>query len=93
MGILDPAVSTIPFPSSTARGPPNPFLKQATSVQVVYDQLVVPENPISNYLTDKSGITEQLLQGVTTRLEEARNRFLQLVSSDTILVSTLSVQS
>jgi RNA exonuclease 1 len=52
----------------------------------VYDQLVRPSNRITNYLTDKSGITEELLRDVTTSLAEVQTSFLQLVTAETILV-------
>lgn len=55
-------------------------------LQVLYDQLVLPWNEITNYHTDKSGISAATLAGVTTRLEEVQKRFLELVPAEAILV-------
>ncbi len=37
------------------------------SLEVVYHTLVKPVNPITNYLTQYSGVTREMLQDVTTR--------------------------
>lgn len=54
--------------------------------QVIYDQLVKPSNSITNYHTDKSGITEALLQDVTTTLLDVQRRFVEVVPAEAILV-------
>eukprot|EP00760_Papus_ankaliazontas_P014791 PhM_4_TR16151/c0_g1_i1/m.77129/K14570/REX1, REXO1, RNH70; RNA exonuclease 1 len=41
--------------------------------KVLYDALVKPRNPIVNYVTAYSGITEELLQDVNTTLEDVRD--------------------
>ncbi|CAB4445946.1 unnamed protein product [Rhizophagus irregularis] len=53
---------------------------------VVYDELVMPEEPITDYLTPFSGITEERLKGVTTNINDVQNRLLELVDSDTVLI-------
>jgi hypothetical protein len=42
--------------------------------QVLLDQLVLPHNPITDYVSQYSGITASMLQHVTTRLEDAQVR-------------------
>ncbi|EFJ43182.1 hypothetical protein VOLCADRAFT_66232 [Volvox carteri f. nagariensis] len=53
---------------------------------VLMDELVLPHNPILDYNTRYSGITSKMLEGCTNRLEDVRERFLTLVSSECLLV-------
>ncbi|CAI2166440.1 3640_t:CDS:10 [Funneliformis geosporum] len=53
---------------------------------IVYDELVMPEEPITDYLTSYSGITEERLKGVTTTIKDVQKRLLELVECDTVLV-------
>ncbi|SCU79536.1 LADA_0B01354g1_1 [Lachancea dasiensis] len=53
---------------------------------LIYDTLVKPDVPITDYLTKYSGITEEKLQDVTTTLEDAQNAIIRLVSSGDVLI-------
>ncbi|KAF9156261.1 hypothetical protein BG015_006479 [Linnemannia schmuckeri] len=54
--------------------------------KTVYDELVMPENPILDYLTQYSGMTAVRLNGVTTRLAEVQEKLKEFVDYNTILV-------
>ncbi|KAF5120791.1 hypothetical protein DV495_001459 [Geotrichum candidum] len=54
--------------------------------KTIYDELVKPEEPIIDYLTRYSGITEEMLKDVTKNLAEAQEELLKLISANDILV-------
>ncbi|KAL2759103.1 hypothetical protein ACRALDRAFT_2017933 [Sodiomyces alcalophilus JCM 7366] len=56
------------------------------SGEVIMDELVKPEKPITNYVTHFSGITEAMLAPVTTTLQDIQARLLDLVTPRTILI-------
>ena len=54
--------------------------------RVLLDSFVRPSNPITNYNTQYSGITEAMLQDCHTTLEEVRHSLLLLLPSTAVLV-------
>ncbi|XP_012525476.1 RNA exonuclease 5 isoform X2 [Monomorium pharaonis] len=56
------------------------------TMNVIYDSLVKPENPITNYLTRYSGITADMLDNVTVTLHDVQQTLRTLLPPDAILV-------
>lgn len=54
--------------------------------RAILDTLVQPKSKITDYLTVYSGITEEMLEGVTTTFEDVQNMLCEKVSSDDILI-------
>ncbi|KAL6720851.1 hypothetical protein ACLMJK_002776 [Lecanora helva] len=53
---------------------------------VLMDELVKPDKPITNYVTEYSGITAEKLKDVTTTLKEIQIRILELITPHHILI-------
>eukprot|EP01006_Ploeotia_vitrea_P046272 TRINITY_DN67012_c8_g4_i1.p1 TRINITY_DN67012_c8_g4~~TRINITY_DN67012_c8_g4_i1.p1 ORF type:complete len:630 (-),score=24.43 TRINITY_DN67012_c8_g4_i1:126-1820(-) len=54
---------------------------------VLFDELVKPRNEVKDYLSQYSGITEEMLENVTMRIEECQDILLQkFLFSDTVIV-------
>jgi RNA exonuclease 1 len=53
---------------------------------VILDELVKPDNPITNYLTPYSGITEKMLEPVVTTLADIQKRLLDILTPRTIII-------
>ncbi|XP_056376826.1 RNA exonuclease 1 homolog isoform X2 [Hyla sarda] len=57
-----------------------------SSLQMVYDTFVKPDNEIIDYNTRLSGIAEENLKDVTTSIRDVQAIMLNLFSADTILI-------
>uniref|UniRef100_A0A8C2YVE0 Exonuclease domain-containing protein n=1 Tax=Cyclopterus lumpus TaxID=8103 RepID=A0A8C2YVE0_CYCLU len=57
-----------------------------SSVQVVYDTFIRPDNEVIDYNTRFSGICEEDVKGNRTSLREVQETLLSFVSADTILI-------
>lgn len=53
-------------------------------LRVVYNELVKPANPITNYLTRYSGITKEMMEGVTTTIEDVHHFMRKNLPRDAI---------
>lgn len=54
--------------------------------KLLYNSFVKPKNKIINYATVYSGITEELLEGVTTTLEDVQRKLAEIIDYNTVLV-------
>ncbi|XP_066567079.1 RNA exonuclease 1 homolog isoform X2 [Amia ocellicauda] len=57
-----------------------------SSLQVIYDTFVKPDNEVIDYNTRFSGVTEEDLQTTTTSIRDVQAVLLNLFSADTILI-------
>ena len=61
-------------------------------LEQVYHSLVMPPNPIIDFLTRYSGITKDMLEGVTTTLEDVQAELRRILPPNCILVGQASKQ-
>ena len=54
--------------------------------RVLYDSVVLPENEITDYITQFSGITPKMIRDCKTTFREAQKQVLSFLSKDSILV-------
>ena len=58
----------------------------SAALDTVYDSLVLPPEPITDYVTQFSGITAEIMKSATKDLAAVQAELLELVHADTILV-------
>eukprot|EP00211_Chloroparvula_japonica_P005057 CAMPEP_0119119880 /NCGR_PEP_ID=MMETSP1310-20130426/1181_1 /TAXON_ID=464262 /ORGANISM="Genus nov. species nov., Strain RCC2339" /LENGTH=826 /DNA_ID=CAMNT_0007109339 /DNA_START=48 /DNA_END=2525 /DNA_ORIENTATION=- len=61
--------------------------------ELVYDTFVCPDNPITDYLTEYSGVTEELLYGVETKLSDVQNGLIKLLEVDNAILVGHSLEN
>lgn len=54
--------------------------------EVIYDELVIPEAPIVDYVTKYSGMTKEKLDGATKTVEQVQDDLLNIISANDILI-------
>ena len=55
-------------------------------LEVLIDEFVMPDREILDYNTKWSGITEEILRGVTTRLSDIQSLLNKILNKNTIII-------
>lgn len=55
-------------------------------LETVYDTFVKPKDPITDYVTQYSGITAEILRDVTTTLKQVQKKLLKIIKPTSVLV-------
>ncbi|KAG0259957.1 hypothetical protein BG011_002233 [Mortierella polycephala] len=88
--LMPPPKVMVAMDCEMCRTEAGPELTRVTLIDIngvaVLDELVMPERPILDYLTQYSGMTAARLEGVTTRLVDVQKKLQAVVDYDTILV-------
>ena len=53
---------------------------------VLMDRMVAPERPVADYVTQYSGVTPAMLEGVTATVADVRAEVMRYVAAETLLV-------
>lgn len=56
------------------------------SEEVILESFVLPSNPITDYVTEYSGVRKEDLEGVTTTLQDIRQKLKEILPPDAILI-------
>ncbi|KAI1916509.1 hypothetical protein LOZ58_003860 [Ophidiomyces ophidiicola] len=54
--------------------------------EIILDEFVKPERPVIDYLTQYSGVTKEILDPITTTLDDIQKRLLNILTPNCILV-------
>ncbi|XP_071753731.2 uncharacterized protein LOC139910365 [Centroberyx gerrardi] len=57
-----------------------------SSLQVIYDAFVRPDNEVIDYNTRFSGVSEEDVRGTSTSIREVQQTLLSFISADTVLI-------
>ncbi|XP_071402351.1 RNA exonuclease 1 homolog [Centroberyx affinis] len=57
-----------------------------SSLQVIYDAFVRPDNEVIDYNTRFSGVSEEDVRGTSTSIREVQQTLLSFISTDTVLI-------
>jgi len=58
----------------------------SSSMETIMDEIVVPHSPVQDYVTHFSGITKEILDKATTRIEQVQIKLLSIIGKDDIVI-------